>query len=72
MEREQIRVKLARGGGERCPELSQVELILTVIVSRSLWIRVMDAIENNLPDGLWRKMQNMDKPVRLSGPTVEI
>lgn len=60
------------GAGERCPELSQVELILTAIVSRSLWIRVMDAVENNLPDGLERKMQIMDKPVRLSGPTVEI
>lgn len=32
----------------------------------------MDAVENNLPDGLWRKIQIMGKPVRLSGPTVEI
>lgn len=35
------------GWSERCPELSHVELILAAIVSRSLGIRVMEAVENN-------------------------
>lgn len=60
------------GWSERCPELSHIELILAAIVSRSLWIRVMEAVENNLQGGLWRKMQIIDNPFRLSGPTVEI
>lgn len=41
-------------------------------MKRSLWIRVLEAVENNLQDGLWRKTQDMGKLFRLSQPMVEI
>lgn len=58
--------------GERCPELSHADLIWGAIVKRSLWIRVLEAVENNLQDELWRERQDMGKLFRLSQPMVEI
>lgn len=58
--------------GERCPELSHADLIWGAIVKRSLWIRVLEAVEKNLQDGLWRERQDMGKLFRLSQPMVEI